>query len=282
MKKIISVIMSAAVLCAALVSCSQSTDSGKLQVYTSFYAMYDFARLIGGDRVEITNLVPAGAEAHDWEPSASDTAKISEGDVFIYNGNNMEHWADAVINVLPDDTAVVNASAGIEVKEENDPHVWLSPANALSEMEAIEAAFSEKDPENADYYRQNLEQCRSEIEALDAEYREAGLEGMKLIAAHEAYGYLCDEYGMEQISIDNGASEGDASPARMAEIVEYAKQYETKYIYYSPSEGSETADTAARDANCETLTLSAFENDEENRDYFTVMRENLENLKKNL
>ena len=76
-------------------------NSGKPKVYTSFYAMYDFTKTIGGDDIDLTNIVPTGTEPHDFEPTASDMAKLSEADIFIYNGVGMESWADKIIETLP-------------------------------------------------------------------------------------------------------------------------------------------------------------------------------------
>lgn len=77
-----------------------SIDGDKLKVMASFYPMYDFAQKICGDRVEVTNMVPAGTEPHDWEPAASDIKKLEEADIFIYNGAGMEHWAADVLTSL--------------------------------------------------------------------------------------------------------------------------------------------------------------------------------------
>ncbi len=280
MKKLLYII-AAALLCLPLASCGGETESENLSVYTSFYAMSDFAELIGGDRVDVVCMVPSGTEPHEWEPSAADTAKLSEADVFIYNGAGMEHWVDSVL-AATDGINAVNTSDYVTILDETDPHIWLSPMNALAQMTAIADAFQTADPDNADYYSERLLECAECIEQIDAEYRAAGLDGMLLITAHEAYGYLCEEYGMEMMSIDNGTSVGDASPARAAAIVEAIRETGTKYIYCDPTESSDIAETCAAEAGCEVLPLSAFENETEGRDYFTVMEDNLTELKKNL
>ena len=69
---------------------SLSNDSKRLNVITSFYPMYDFAKKIGGEYVDVTNLVPAGTEPHDWEPSTSDITNLEHADVFVYNGAGMQ------------------------------------------------------------------------------------------------------------------------------------------------------------------------------------------------
>lgn len=113
-----------------------STDSAPLKVMASFYPMYDFAQKIGGDKVTVTNMVPAGIEPHDWEPSTTDITNLEDADVFIYSGAGMEHWVDSVLGSLTNqDLDVVQASDGITLREGYededgdvgaDPHVWLA------------------------------------------------------------------------------------------------------------------------------------------------------------
>ena len=124
-----------------------STDSAPLKVMASFYPMYDFAQKIGGDKVTVTNMVPAGIEPHDWEPSTTDITNLEDADVFIYSGAGMEHWVDSVLGSLTNqDLDVVQASDGITLREGYededgdvgaDPHVWLAPANAKSRDEKV-------------------------------------------------------------------------------------------------------------------------------------------------
>ncbi len=91
--------------------------------------MYDFTKTIGGDDIDLTNIVPTGTEPHDFEPTASDMAKLSEADIFIYNGVGMESWADKIIETLPQNVKVICTSEQIPT-DGNDPHIWLSPQNA--------------------------------------------------------------------------------------------------------------------------------------------------------
>ena len=94
---------------------TEDTSFGKkLNVMASFYPMYDFAVKVGGDKVEVTNMVPAGTEPHDWEPAATDIKNLEDADVFIYNGAGMEHWIEDVLDSLENkDLKVVEASEGI-------------------------------------------------------------------------------------------------------------------------------------------------------------------------
>ncbi|WAW14879.1 metal ABC transporter substrate-binding protein [Peptostreptococcus equinus] len=129
-KKLVALLTVSAI---ALSGCSSNNTSGdvkntrksgeKIKVYTSFYPMYDFAKKIGGDKIEVKNLVPAGTEPHDWEPSPQDLAKIGESDVFIYSGAGMEAWADKVSdNVKNNKLVQVEASKGISLLKSEEDH----------------------------------------------------------------------------------------------------------------------------------------------------------------
>lgn len=264
----------------------KTEENKKLQVYASFYAMYDFAKLIGGDRADVYSMCPVGVEPHEFEPKTSDMAKLSEADIFIYNGMGMESWAEKTAsNSGNDNLLIVEASNGIpNVAENYDPHVWLDPKNALYEMENIKNAFCEKDPENADYYNANYKQCEEKTTKLIDDYRSAseGFSDRNVVTAHEAYGYLCNAFNLNQTAIEGIQGESDPSPARMAEIVDFIKTNNIKYIFAEALDTTKTVDAVAKETGAQILTLNPFEGDADGNDYFTVMEQNLESLKKAL
>jgi len=132
-----------------------SEESKKLQIITTFYPMYYFAKKVAGDSANVELLIPNGAEPHDWEPTAKDMAKIQDADVFIYNSHYFEIWTEKVLKSINNSNLkVVEASSGIklmdalesEEEEEHDhsehtsskdPHVWLSPVLAQQEVNTI-------------------------------------------------------------------------------------------------------------------------------------------------
>lgn len=282
-------------VCAGCGNTSEEEDSDKIKVMASFYTMYDFAEKIGGDYVEVTDMVPAGTEPHDWEPSASDIAGLEEADVFIYNGAGMEHWAEDVLDTLGNqDLIVVEASDGIELLESSgsgesdeneDPHVWLDPENAKAEMENIKNAFVEADPENAEYYEENYETYAAKLDALDEEFQTAlaDVKSRNVIVAHEAFGYLCNAYDLTQVAIDGLSPDSEPDPARMEEIIEFAQENNVTTIFFEELVSSKVAETIAEEVGADTAVLNPLEglSDEDiesGADYFSVMRENLEAL----
>ena len=265
MKKIIKLIPLMLILVLALTSCQKNAEnSGKPKVYTSFYAMYDFAKTIGGDDIDLTNIVPTGTEPHDFEPTASDMAKLSEADIFIYNGVGMESWADKIIETLPQSVKVICTSEQIPT-DGNDPHIWLSPQNAKLQMQAICNALSEVDSKNAQNYINRLDSYLSQIDEVDTEYKNAKLDGKTIFVTHGAYSYLCNDYGMKQVALEGVTGDSDPSPSQMAKVVDQIKSEGVSCIFYDPLEGDKMAQAVANEADIQALPLYTFEGDSERR-----------------
>lgn len=172
---------------------------------------------------------------------------------------------------------------------DNDPHVWLDPLLAIEQMEAIRDAFITADPEGAGFYQDNFAQAKAEFEALDEEFhnRFDKLKNHELVVAHEAYGYLAGAYGLEQIAISGLSPEDEPSPARMAEIIDLAREKEISVIFFESLVSPKVAQTIADAVGVETAVLSTLEGltDEQANagdDYISVMRANLATIEKYL
>lgn len=197
MKKLVSLLFFIILL---LVGCSESTskDDNKetnnqeiLKIYTTIYPLLDFSEKIGGEFVEVENIVPTGADAHSFEPTNKTMIKIAEGDMFIYLGTGIEGFTDAVINAMKnEDTKIINSSEGVrlissseslneteseEEEEEhadenegdNDPHVWLDPQRSIQLAENIKNALVEMKPEQKEYFEENFNLLKKDLEQLD-------------------------------------------------------------------------------------------------------------------
>lgn len=276
-----------------------SSDPGKkLTVYTSFYPMYDLTKKVGGDKINLKNLIPAGTEPHDWEPTPGDMGNLEKADVLIYNGAGMETWIDKVLKSIDNEKLVtVEASKGLKLldntdKNENltyDPHVWLNPMLAKQEMEAIKNALVSADPLNKEYYEKNYNDNAQKLDQLDQEYKKTiGVLSKKdIVVAHQAFGYLCSAYGLNQVAIEGLAADSEPSPARMAEIVNFVKEKQLKYIFFEELVSPKVTQTIAQETGATATVLNPLEglseaDQQAGKDYFSVMRDNLEVLKKAL
>lgn len=278
-----------------------AAGDGRLRVLTSFYPMYDFACKIGGDCIDVTNMVPSGTEPHDWEPSTNDLKNLEKADIFIYNGADMEPWADDLLVSRSDTLRVVEASENVELRTTDgehehahehedadhhhgdfDPHVWLNPENAKIEMEAIRDALCAADPENSTIFQSNYEKYAAELDALDAEFREklAPLPNRTIVVAHEAFGYLCDAYGLTQVGIEGLSPDSEPDPGRMAEVIDFVREHSISTIFFEELVSPKVAEAIASETGAQAKMLSPLEglSDEQaaaGADYFSVMHDNL-------
>lgn len=283
-----------------------TSSNGKLNVVTTFYPMYEFTKEVAGEHANVTALIPAGAEPHDWEPSAKDMKKIKEAGVFVYNGI-VEGWVDKTLQSAGNEQRVViEASKGItlmeglpEEEEEDhkgaeggkvlDPHVWLDPVLAQKEVDTIAAGLAQADPAHQDDYLKNAEAYKAKLQALDNSFR-TGLSTVKrkeFVTQHAAFGYLAKEYGLIQVPIAGLSPEEEPAPDKMADIIQFSKDNQVKTIFFETLVDSKVAKTIAKEINAKTDVLNPIEgltdqDKKNNLDYLAVMTSNLEALKKAL
>ena len=262
----------------------------KIVVYTSVYPLYDFAKKIGADTVQVENMVPPGVEPHDWEPSAQDILRLEKANLFIYNGAGLEHWTEDVLLTLENkDLVVTVASEGIPILQadgRSDPHIWLNPQYAKKEAENIMKALCEVNPKQTTLYEENFLAISKDFDLLDETLREvfSSTKRKDVIVAHEAFGYLCEAYGLRQIGIEGLEPNAEPSPKKMREIIEFAKEHTVTTIFFEELASAKVAEIIASEIGAATAVLHPIEGlSEEQRekgdDYFSLMRENAAALK---
>ncbi len=277
-------------------------EQEKITVVASFYPLYEFASKIVGDRAEVSSLVPAGAEPHDWELTAEDVSRGRAADMLIINGAGFERW----VNDL-EAKFIVNTSEGIEFnyEEENEagtanehghegngvnPHIWLDPMLAKHQVDKIRDAMTRSDPANADYYNQNAVRFTTELDSLDAFIRSelASCDKLDFIAFHDAFIYFSERYGLMQHSIQGVSPEGEILPQTIQQIIELANGLDINVIYSEDLIDSRLADTIANEIpDGKVLVLSPIEGVSEEEQaagigYIDKMKQNIVNLKEGL
>ena len=270
---------------------SDNTPSNdKITIYTTIFPLYDFAKNVGGEYVEVINLIPTGAEPHSWEPSPQDMAKLQQADIFIYCGVGLEPWIEPVLDSFTSNkTLLVDSSTGIDADNTNDhhadPHLWLDPVNAQKQVNNIAEALINADPTNTDYYRQNQTNYIEKLSKLHQNYQNklSAVSNKKFVTSHAAFGYLAKRYGLEQIPLRGLSAEVEPSPARLAEVVKLCRDNNIKYIFFEHFVSAKVSQTIANEIGGGTLILHPLANvtDEQliqRQDYISLMEENLNNL----
>ena len=321
MKKLFGMILLVTVL-SCLMACqdnrktvSAKTAVKKLVVVTTLFPLYDFARAIGGDKAEVTLLLPPGVEAHSFEPRPDDVVKTARAGLFVYTSRFMEPWAGKFVSGLGiAELTVVDASKGIELKpaisghhhehgkehkkrtdEQHhhpamDPHIWLDPANAQMMVDTIAAAMSAKDPINSATYTANASKFKQQLVLLDSDYR-TGLSDCKtrtlLHGGHYAFGYLSNRYGLHYESAVSVNADAEPDPARMIELIKQVKGSKLNYIFSEEMASPRLTETIAKETGAKVLPLYNLHNlgkddIKAGETYISLMRKNLANLKKGL
>jgi len=300
---------------------SQATlASDKINVVASFYPLYDFTRNIGGEHVNVINLVPAGVEPHDWSPKGRDIQNITKADMFLYLGAGFEGWVEDTLNSLPKDVKLntVEASKGLELIEAAedegheheaekkgdhaeskdghdhnhghwDPHVWLSPINAKKMAETVKDNLIQIDAEHKADYEANYTKYAARLDELHNKYKQglSGLPKKEIVVTHQSFGYLTKEYGLKQKPIMGLSPDAEPTSKDLKEINEFIRANNIKVIFFEELVSDKLAKTLAKDAKVETNVLNPVEGLTEEQvkagaDYISIMESNLNNLIKAL
>jgi Periplasmic solute binding protein family. len=285
---LLAVLFAASILMTGCTAARPEAENGKLNVYITTYPLYDFTMKIAGDRINATQIIPTGVDAHEFEPSPKLMADLERSDVFIFNGGGLEAWAERVEDSL-NRKGVIVVNTGKGIAKDSDPHIWLSPIRAKQQAERIYDALIKADPGNADYYTKNFKLLEAKFDDLDKKYRDtlSKATSRNIITTHAAFAYLCEDYGLNQVPITGVSPGSEPSPRRMAEIIKFIKENNIKYVFFEPLTSPKLADSIARETGIEKLVLDPVEGLTEeqkarNDDYFSIMERNLMSLKKAL
>ncbi|MCX7781627.1 MAG: metal ABC transporter substrate-binding protein [Negativicutes bacterium] len=284
----------------------QTVAVPKLKVVATVYPVYEFTRQVGGDRIELAMLVPAGTEPHEWEPSSKDLVRLRGANLVIYQGSGFEQWIGKFLTkeIMGGATAI-EASQGIHLLQtdmdehhhashapghgDTDPHVWLDPLLAQQEVRNIAAALAAADSTNKEYYFANAANYIAELDKLHQEFQMnlSGLKQRKIVTNHAAFGYLAKRYSLEQLAIMGLSPDAEPTPEKMAKVIKAVREHQVKYIFAETVLSSKLAATIARETGARVLVLHPIDQLTEaemnaGQNYLTLMRANLSNLKKSL
>lgn len=285
---------------------------GKLDVIATIFPPFDFAREAGGPFVEVTMLIPPGAESHTYEPSPREVVRIASCDLFIYNGGPSDTWVDRLLSAAQIDTektlrmmAFVNpveeaeegllqddaSGHGGPLHHHYDEHVWTDPMNALAITKGIADRLAAIDPGHAGDYRANAERYARELRELDGLFRQVVREGVRkeiIVADRFPLIYFTRAYGLDYLAAFPGcAAETDPKPQTVAAMIGKVREDRIPYIFHIEFSNEKLADLICEETGAEKLLFHTAHNVswqaiDQGASYLSIMRENARNLAKGL
>ncbi len=260
----------------------------KIRVVVTIAPLKDFAETIGGDKVEVHQLLPAGADPHSWEPRPTDIQAISNADIFIYIGAGLEPW----VGNLPDmgNKSVIEAgniadlinSPGEDNPShlETDPHLWLDVGNDMKIMDVMTEEFTAKSPENKAFFAKNSDDYKKKLTAMDDKYR-LGLKDCKfqtfIVGGHSAFGYIAHKYGLTQIAVEGLSPDAEPGAQKIAQVIDTINKTGIRYILFEGITTRKVADVLAADTGAKVLVMQTGVAD--NSTFLQVMDDDLTMLR---
>jgi zinc transport system substrate-binding protein len=252
----------------------------KTPVVASFYPIAWAAQQIGGNRVTVTNLTPAGAEPHDLELNPDQIDDVLDAKVVFELGHGFQPAVEQAAQQRNGPTVLL-LPAGTK-----DPHIWLDPVRMESIVRSVQRGLTKADPKSRATYAANAQRVRGELTALDQRYR-TGLAHCArnvIVTGHEAFGHLAARYGLRQEGVAGLSPDAEPDAQRFGQLADLVKKTGTTTIFTEELVSPRIADTLARETGAKTETLNPLEGltDHElsqGAGYLSVMDDNLVKLR---
>lgn len=263
---LLSIIVLAALLCGCI-SEDSGSGSARVKAVTTIAPLGEFVKAVGGDKVNVTVLIPPGGEPHTFEPSPSQMRNIADADIYVENGAGLEFWIDRIIQVnqrmlLLDSSKGVELIKGADDNSQNpgliqgvDPHIWLSPRIAKIQVKNICDGFIQVDPSNSEHYIKNRDNYLKELDEVDAYLNStfAQHQRKKFIVLHPAWSYFARDYGLQEIAIN--LEEKEPGPKHLEDIIDLARAENITTIFVEPQFNSIMAEVIAKEIKGKVVAI---------------------------
>lgn len=291
MKRLLCALLAGLMLWGLCACAPERQEGDKLQVVCTLFPYYDFARVIGGEEAEVTLLVAAGRETHSFEPTPLDVIRVSEADVFLYNGGESEQWVEDILSSAGGNIPVTAAmmdlvdlqseeivegmqvsghhdhdeDSGHHEEEEDsdevayDEHIWTSPVVAQSICRGICDALCKADREHAEEYASRTEEYVAQLGELDAAFRkivENARRDTLIFGDRFPLLYFCKTYGLHYRAAFHGCA-GDTEPslATLKYLIDKVREENIPVVYTIELSSQKVARAIAETTDAKVVTF---------------------------
>ncbi|OJV92647.1 MAG: hypothetical protein BGO39_30600 [Chloroflexi bacterium 54-19] len=222
-----------------------TSTTGKIKVLATTTQLGDFARNIGGDRVEVTTILRPDDDPHDYDPTADDSKNAAAAQLIVKNGVGTDDWLDKIITNSGTKAPLIDTSEGIKLRAGNgsdeekqgDPHIWHSTDNAKIMVANVAKGLTQVDPTNKEYYQSQLTAYQKQLDDLKAQitqiFAPVPVEKRKLVTNHDAFGYFTDEFQITVVGsvIPSFSDAAQPTPQEINELIKNIKDNNVKVIF---------------------------------------------------
>ena len=240
-------------------------DSGggeKLDVVATTTQIGDWVREVGGEAVDVHQILQPNTDPHEYEPRPQDVEETANAELVFTNGDNLDQWMGDVVSESGSGAKVVDLGAvaperlpGEPTGEEAskyDPHWWHDPRNAEAAIAEIERRLAAADPDHRAEFAANAARYAGEVESLDASIAKcmdtAPAEERKLVTDHDAFGYFADRYGIEVVgaAIPSQTTQAQTSAKELSELADTIEEAGVRAIFPESSLSPKVVEAIAR------------------------------------
>jgi len=281
----------------SLVPLQAQESNQKPTIAASTFSLYDIAKNIATNNAEVFMIMPFGVDAHSYEPSPKQMAKISKSSLVLYSGAGLEPWIDG----FEFKNRALDISTFVELRELShdehhehghnhgahgvDPHYWQDPQNMILATNQITKELIALFPKNREIYTKNRDAYVAMLQNLDASYK-SKLSECKLdtiIVNHNAFSYLANRYNFHTEALSGLSPEAEASAKGMIKLIKFIKEHKVKVIFFEKFASQKAIKAIAKEANVDADVLQPLGNitaDEakQNLTYEDIMRINLQKI----
>jgi zinc transport system substrate-binding protein len=269
-----------------------STATGHIKVLASFYLMYEFANNVGGNRIDLSLLVPETDDVHSFEPRPSSILNVATANVLIYSGAGLEPWIPQVIAAADNPRLlVVDSSQGIPLlpvpprfQKDNrafDPHIWLDPVLAKQQVLNVLKGLVKADPTNEEYFASNAQAYMAKLDALNTEIlqKTSTVKTRYFVTFHEAFAYFAVRYNLTQTPIA-GPFQEEPAPSDIQSVIGAIRQNHLCYVGYESLENPSISESIASHSHATLVLMDPIEglsqaDQATGKTYLTKMQDNL-------
>jgi len=277
-------LLALAVGLAVPVGCGETAhSSGKIGVVVTILPQVEFVENVGGEKVDVTVMVPAGKSPHFWEPLPSQMKALARAEMYAKVGSGVEFelvWLEKLVSTNKE-IVVVDCSTGVQLiqmagnhnhedeepEEEHDnpgamdPHIWMSPLNAKIMVQNICDGLVQVDPGNRAFYEENRDAYLQELTELDQDIREglSGVTNRRFMVYHPSFGYFAKEYNLTMLPVEEEGKE--PTPAGIVHLIEQAKEDNIKAIFASPQFNPRSAEVIADEIGGSVVLIDSLAGD---------------------